>query len=82
MGVEPTRHPADTTNDLKAEIATQSETMEWSGSIERTANAMPPICEKCRGSLAFVGKLPGIRLLPLLQVYKCTPCNHVITVLP
>jgi hypothetical protein len=56
--------------------------MEWTGSTERTANAMPPICEKCGGSLAFVGKLPAIRLLPLLQVYKCSPCNHVVAMRP
>lgn len=56
--------------------------MEWSGSTGRTMNAMPPICEKCRGSLTFVGKLPAVRLLPLLKVYKCSPCNQVVTVRP
>ena len=64
------------------EVAMPVETMEWPARVAHAAIAMTPSCEKCGGSLAFVGKLPAIRLLPLLQVYKCSPCNHVITVRP
>jgi hypothetical protein len=71
--------PADTRDDLRAEITTQNETMEWAGRTARMANATAPICEKCGGSQALIGKLPAIRLLPLLEVYKCTPCNQVVT---
>jgi hypothetical protein len=65
----------------------QREAMERPGRIEPMASALPsiataPICEKCRGHLAFVGKLPAIRLMPLLEVYKCAPCNHVVTMRP
>ena len=74
--------PADTRDDLRAEITTQNETMEWAGRTARMANATAPICEKCGGSQAFVGKLPAIRLLPLLEVYKCSPCNQVVTMRP
>jgi hypothetical protein len=74
--------PADTRDDFRAEITTRSETMEWAGSTERMAKAAAPICEKCGGSQALVGMLPAIRLLPLLHVYKCTPCNQVVTVRP
>jgi hypothetical protein len=70
---------ADTRDDLRAEITTQSETMECAGSTERMANATAQICEKCGGSQALVGMLPAIRLLPLLEVYKCSPCNQVVT---
>jgi hypothetical protein len=70
--------PADTRDDLRAEITTQSEPMQWAGSTARMANATAPICEKCGDSLALVGKLPAIRLLPLLEVYKCSPCNQVV----
>ena len=70
--------PADTRDGLGPEITTQSETMERAGSTARMANATAPICEKCGGSQAFVGKLPAIRLLPLLEVYKCSPCNQVV----
>ena len=56
------------------------ETLEWPARIRHAALAMMPICEKCGGNLAFVGKLPAIRLQPLLQVYKCRPCNHVVTI--
>jgi hypothetical protein len=52
--------------------------MQWAGSTARMANAMPPACEKCGDSLALVGKLPAIRLHPLLEVYKCSPCNQVV----
>jgi hypothetical protein len=74
--------PADTRDGLGAEITTQGETMEWAGRTERMANTMPPACEKCGGSQAFVGKLPAIRLLPLLEVYKCSPCNQVVAMRP
>lgn len=74
--------PVDTRDDLRAEITTQSETMEWAGSTERMANATAQICEKCGGSQAFVGMLPAIRLLPLLEVYKCSPCNQVVAMRP
>ena len=74
--------PADTRDDLRAEITTQGEPMEWAGSTARMANATAPICEKCGGSQAFVGKLPAIRLLPLLEVYKCSPCNQVVVMRP
>jgi hypothetical protein len=82
LGIVPAAHLSNTRDNLEAEITTQGETMEWTGSTERTANAMPPICEKCGSSLAFVGRLPAIRLLPLLQVYKCSPCNHVVAMRP
>jgi hypothetical protein len=56
------------------------ETMEWPTSPGPTAHAMAPVCEKCGGGLDFVGKLPAIRLHPLVEVYKCRPCNDVVTV--
>ena len=59
-----------------------SETMEWSGSTTCTAKATAPVCGKCGGSLALVAKLPAIRLLPLVEVYKCALCNHVVTLRP
>jgi hypothetical protein len=46
------------------------------------ANATAPICEKCGDSLAFVGKLAAIRLFPLPEVYKCSPCNQVVAMRP
>ena len=49
--------PADTRDDLRAEITTQGEPMEWAGRTARMANATAPICEKCGGSQAFVGML-------------------------
>lgn len=69
-------------DNLNAEITMQGETPESPASAGRTANAIAPTCEKCGGSLAFVGELPAIRLLPLLQVYRCKPCNDVVTVAP
>ena len=74
--------PATTADNLNAEIAMQGEPLEWPASTGRAANAIAPICEKCGGSLTFVGKLPAIRLLPLLQVYRCMPCNDVVTMRP
>ena len=47
-----------------------------------TAKATAPVCGKCGGSLALVAKLPAIRLLPLVEVYKCALCNHVVTLRP
>lgn len=74
--------PADTRDDLGVEIATRGKPMQWAGSTARMANAMPPACEKCGDSLALVGKLPAIRLHPLLEVYKCSPCNQVVVMRP
>lgn len=73
---------AASADNLNAEITMQGETLQWSASTERAANTIAPICEKCGGSLAFVGELPAIRLLPLLQVYRCMPCNDVVTLAP
>ena len=67
---------------LPTEVAIPVETTEWPSKIGHAALAMPPICEKCGAWLAFVGKLPAIRLQPLLKVYKCSPCNHVVTIRP
>jgi hypothetical protein len=67
---------------IKAEIAMQSETIEWPGSTTSTAKAAAPMCGRCGGSLIFVGELPAIRLLPLVDIYKCAPCNHVVTTRP
>jgi hypothetical protein len=52
---------------------------ELSGSTDRSSNAVAPICDKCRAGLGYVGRLPAIRLFPLREVYKCAPCNHVVT---
>lgn len=58
----------------------QTESMEWPAILEHAAKPTPPICDKCGAWLAFVGKLPAIRLCPLIEVYKCGPCNDVVTV--
>ena len=73
---------AATADSLNAEIAMHAETPDSPASAGRAANTIAPICEKCGGSLAFVGELPAIRLLPLLQVYRCKPCNDVVTLSP
>jgi hypothetical protein len=73
---------AKAADHFEAEIAMQSETIEWSGSTASTAKAAAPMCGKCSGGLAFVGKLPAVRLLPSVEVYKCTPCNHVVSMRP
>ena len=59
-----------------------SETAEWPAWTGHAATETALICGKCRGDLAFVGKLPAVRFLPLLQVYKCIPCNQIVTVRP
>jgi hypothetical protein len=64
----------------EAEVAVPGEMMEWPALTGQATTEMAPICGKCGSSVSFVGKLPAIRLLPLLRIYKCPPCNLVITV--
>ena len=71
--------PAATADHLGAEIVTQGETVAPPANIGRGANATAPSCEKCGGSLGFVAELPAIRLFPVIQVFKCAPCNDVVT---
>ena len=65
--------------NLGAEVAMPGEAGEWPVVIERTTTEVAPICGKCGSRVVFVGKLPAIRFLPLLQVDKCAQCNHVLT---
>ena len=73
-------HPG---TEVAMSVETMSvETKKWPAGSRQAALAMTGACEKCGGPLVFVGKLPAVRLQPLLQVYKCSPCNQIVTLRP
>ena len=40
----------------------------------------PPSCENCRCATVKVGKLSRLGLRPLINVYKCQPCQQIVSI--
>jgi hypothetical protein len=47
-----------------------------------TEIGLSPRCESCGRPTSRLGKLPRIGLRPLVHVYKCAPCNQIISIEP
>jgi hypothetical protein len=43
---------------------------------------LSPRCESCGRPTSRLGKLPRIGLRPLVHVYKCEPCNYIMSIEP
>jgi hypothetical protein len=50
--------------------------------VSHSQTHLPPRCDICGGDTARIGKLPRIGVRPLVHVYKCEPCNHIMSVEP
>jgi hypothetical protein len=61
-------------------LLVSGETPVWLGGTVSTVNATPPFCKKCGSGMAVLGKLPKIGFHPLVLVYKCRPCSHVVAI--
>jgi hypothetical protein len=51
-------------------------------SVPHPETTLPPRCEICGIGAVRIGKLPRIGLRPLVYVYKCNPCNQIMSVEP
>jgi hypothetical protein len=40
----------------------------------------PPSCENCGCATVKVGKLSRLGLRPLINVYKCQPCQQIVSI--
>jgi hypothetical protein len=52
------------------------------GTMVRSANVAPPICQNCGLSMKRLGTLPKIGLFPRLYIYLCRPCRAMMSVEP